>query len=180
MLAFSLYGVQLNVIISRMLASPSCSRLLASDGITVSELRIKGALGVIEAISIDVRSARKSVPAIGQTASIAKNLDEYQFLICSLVPSLSDSDLHKLQLQKYRVTTIGAFRMLSMILTEPNQPILEQWNIHAKPLLEKTSEAYLKAKSNSNQAVISRKDIFDFFGLPEDKIEAALASFYGQ
>lgn len=170
----------MNVIISRVLAGPGCRRLLAGDGITAPELTIKEVPGVFNTASVDVKSARKGMPAIGHAASIAKNLDEYQFLICSLVPSLPDSEPHKLQLQKYRVAAVAAFAKLSSILKEPGQESLEQWNAHAKPLMEETSEAYVKAKSNSKLQVASHKDAFDFFGVPEDRIVAALNAFYGR
>lgn len=169
----------LNAIISRALARPSCQRLLACDGITVSELSIKGLAGIIEPVSVDMRSARKSMPAIGQSASIAKNLDEYQFMICSMVPSIPDSDPRKLQLQKYRVGVVAAFARLSAILKELDAQSLNRWNANGGPLMEATSEAYLKAKSNSNLKVASRKEAFEFFGVPEDKIDAALAAYYG-
>ena len=55
---------------------------------------------------------QKVLPAIGDVASAAKNLDEYQFLICSLVPSLPDSNPSKMELQKYRVAIIAAFAKL--------------------------------------------------------------------
>ena len=165
---------------SRVLAGAGCHRLLTGDGITTPDLSIKSVPGVIEAASIDVRSARKSAPSIGQAASIAKNLDEYQFRICSLVPSLPDSDQSKLHLQKYRVAAVAAFAMLAAILRGSSHASLEQWNTHAGPLMEEASEMYLKAKSNSKlQETRSHKDAFEFFGVPEDKIDAALAAFYG-
>ena len=80
----------LNTMISRLLAAPGCDRLLTNDGITSSELRIKGLQGVFGPASVDVR---KVVPQVAHTASIAKNLDEYQFLLCSLIRSLPDSDI---------------------------------------------------------------------------------------
>jgi hypothetical protein len=172
--------VQLNAIISQVLAGPGCRRLLAGDGITAPELSIKVVPGVFDAASVDVRSARKSMPAIGQAASIAKNLDEYQFLICSLVPSLPDTDPHKLHLQKYRVAAVAAFVRLSAILKEPSPESLEQWNAHAGPLMEETSEAYVKAKSNAKLQVASHKEAFEFFGVPQDRIDAALRAFYGR
>jgi len=172
--------VQLNAIISRLLAGPVCSKLLAGDGITTSELSIKGMQGIFEAISVDARSARKSVAELGQAASVAKNLDEYQFLICSLVPSLPDSDPSKLQLQKYRVGIIAAFAMLASLLKEMSPENLAQWNQHARSILEETSEAYVKAKSNAKLQVAGHKEAFEFFGVPEEKIDAALAAFYGQ
>ncbi len=172
--------MQLNAIISRLLAGPGCRKLLAGDGITTSELSIKGMPGVFEAASVDARSARKRVPEVGQAASVAKNLDEYQFLICSLVPSLPDSDPSKLQLQKYRVGIVAAFAMLAALLKEISPEDLAQWNRHARSLLEVTSEAYVKAKSNAKLQVAGHKETFEFFGVPEEKIDAALAAFYGQ
>jgi hypothetical protein len=170
----------LNTIISRLLAGHGCRKLLAGDGITTSELSIERVQGVFEAASVDARSARKNTPAVGQTASIAKNLDEYQFLICSLVTSLPDSDPSKLQLQKYRVGIVAAFAGLAALLKEIRPDDLVQWNIHARSLLEETSEAYVKVKSNAKLQVTSHKGAFEFFGVPEDKIEAALRAFYGQ
>lgn len=166
-------------LVSRVLSSSGCRKLLAGDGITVPELSITAVPGLIEAASTDIRSARKSLPAIGHTASIAKNLDEYQFRICSLVPSLPDSDLRKMQLQKYRIATVAAFAMLAAILKNPDQAGLEQWNARAGPLMEEMSDAYLKSKSNSKLQT-SRKDVFEFFRVPEDQVDAALIAFYGQ
>lgn len=170
----------LNTIISRLLASPGCRKLLAGDGITTQELSINGMQGIFESASADVRSARKNTPAVGQAASIAKNLDEYQFLICSLVPSLPDSEPSKLQLQKYRVAIVAAFARLADFLREIRQDDLAQWNTHARSLLEETSEAYVKARSNAKLQVVNHKEAFEFFGVPEDRIDAALRAFYDQ
>jgi hypothetical protein len=135
---------------------------------------------IIEVASVDVRSARKSTPAIGHAASIAKNLDEYQFLICSLVHSLPDSDPSKLVLQKYRVAIVAAFAMLATFLKETRQENLDRWNTHARLLLEETSEAYIKAKSNTKLQVTSHREAFEFFGVPEDRLDSALRAIYGQ
>ena len=170
----------LNSIISHQLSSSSCSKLLIGDGITTSDLTIKGVHGIFGPVSINVRSARKNVPAIGDVASIAKNLDEYQFLICSLVPSLPDSNLSKMELQKYRVAIIAAFsKLVSMLLLKSmRQDDLAQWSKHAKALLEETSDAYLKANSNYNLKVTSHKDAFEYFEVPVDKVQVALRTFY--
>jgi len=171
--------VSLNKIISRLLADLRCQKLLAEDGITTSNLSIKGMQGIIEPLSIDARAARKNVPAIGEAASIAKNLDEYQYIICSLIPSLPDSNPSKLALQKYRVATVAAFAMLSTLLRD-HQDELVNWNRHARALLEETSEAYVKAKSNAKLQVASHNEAFEFFGVPEDRIGESLRTFYGQ
>ena len=170
----------LNSIISHQLTSSSCSKLLSGDGITTSDLTIKGVYGIFGAASIDARSARKSVSAIGDVASAAKNLDEYQFLICSLVPSLPDSNPSKMELQKYRVAIIAAFAKLvpMLLLKSMRQDDLVQWSKHAKALLEETSDTYLKANSNSNLQIASHKDVFEYFEVPVDKVQVALRAFY--
>jgi hypothetical protein len=172
--------ILLNKIVSRLAADLSCQKLLIDDGITTSNLSIKSIQGIIDPISIDARSTRKNIPALGDTASIAKNLDEYQYLICSLIPSLPDTNPSKLALQKYRVATVAAFAMLTALLKEISPEELAKWNTHAKSLLEETSEAYVKAKSNAKLQVTSHKEAFKFFGVPEDRIDEALRIFYNQ
>jgi hypothetical protein len=169
----------LNAIISRQLAGSSCSRILASDGITEPDLTIKAIPGIFGAISIDARSARKSVPAIGEASSAAKNLDEYQFKICSLVPSLADSSPSKMLLQKYRVIIIAAFAKLMLLLQKIRQDDLALWSRHARTLLEETSEAYTQAQINSKLQIASHKEVLEYFEIPEEKIVAALKTFYG-
>ena len=166
----------LNTMISRLLAAPGCDRLLTNDGITSPELRIKGLQGVFGAASVDVR---KVVPQVAHTASIAKNLDEYQFLLCSLIRSLPDSDPSKLELQKYRVGIVAAFARMVDNLLAMRQDDLEKWNRYARLLLDETSEVYVKVRSNAKLRVTSHKEAFEFFGVPEDKIDSSLREFYG-
>lgn len=168
----------LNAIISRQLSGSACARLLAGDGVTTPDLSVKGARGIYEPASVDVRSAKKTAPSIGEAASVAKNLDEYQFLICSLVPSLPDSNPAKMELQKRRVAIVAAFAKLVPLLQK--QGDLSEWNVHAKKLLEETSEAYVKAKSNAKLEVTRHKDAYEFFDVPEDRLDAALRAAYGQ
>ena len=164
---------------SRLLSGSGCRRLLDGDGITTADLSIRGMPGVFDSTSVDARLVRKTVPAIGEACSIAKNLDEYQFRLCSLVPSLPDSHPSKLALQKYRVAIAASFAKLVTSLKEIGQDDLVQWSRYAKPLLEETSEAYVKAKSNSKLQVASHKEAYEFFGVPEARIDAALKAAYG-
>ncbi|MDQ4014893.1 MAG: hypothetical protein M3136_03925 [Thermoproteota archaeon] len=170
----------LNSIISLQLSSSSCSKLLSGNGITTSDLTIKGVHGIFGPVSIDARSAKKVVPAIGDVASAAKNLDEYQFLICSMVPSLPDSNPSKMELQKYRVAIIAAFAKLVplLLLRSIQQDDMVQWSKHAKALLEETSDTYLQANSNSKLQIASHKDAFEYFEVPEDRVQVALRAFY--
>lgn len=171
--------VNLDVIISRELGGSGCRKLLSSDGMTSPFLTIKAIPGVFEAASIDARATRKSMPGIGETCSIAKNLDEYQFLICALAHSLPDNSPYKLYLQKYRVAIAAAFAGLVVVLQKQFDE-LGNWNRYATLLLEETSEAYVKAKSNADLKVSTHAGIFEYFGVPEGAIDAALRAFYGQ
>jgi hypothetical protein len=70
--------------------------------------------------------------------------------------------------------------MLASLLKEVSTVDLAQWNVHAKFLLEETSEAYVKAKSNTKLQIVNRRETFEFFGVPEEMIDAALRAFYDQ
>jgi hypothetical protein len=169
----------LNVIISRELSGSSCRRILAADGVTSSYLSITPVPGLFSATSLDVREARKTTPEIGEAASAAKNLDEYQYLICSLAPSLPDSNNSKLLVQKYRIAILAAFAKLASILGG-TQAELGEWSRQARLLVEETSEAYLQAKSGIQTFAIRRRELFDYFGVPEEAVDSALRTYYGQ
>ena len=169
----------LNAIISRELSSSSCRKILAADGVTSSYLSINSSPGLFLATSLDVREAKKTFTEIGEVASAAKNLDEYQYLICSLVPSLPDSNASKVLLQKYRVAIFAAFAKLVSILGG-NPGELGEWSRQARWLVEETSEAYLQAKSGIQTYVIRHRELFDYFGIPESAVDSALRSYYGQ
>jgi hypothetical protein len=169
----------LNAIIARELSGPTCRKILAADGITSPYLSINSAPGIFAAASVDVSSTRKSVPEIGEASSAAKNLDQYQFLICSLVPSLPDSHPSKLALQKYRVAIFAAIAKLVATLNE-NPQELGEWSRHARWLVEETSEAYLQAKSGIQTHPMRHREVFDYFGAPESAVDSALRSYYGQ
>jgi hypothetical protein len=171
--------VNLDVIISREIGGSECRKLLSNDGMTSPFLTIKAMSGVFGAVSIDARAARKSMPGIGDTCSIAKNLDDYQFLICSLAHSLPDNSQYKLYLQKYRVAIAAAFAGLVVVLQKQSDE-LGNWNRHARLFLEETSEAYVKAKSKADLRVSTHAEVFEYFGIPEGAIDAALRAFYEQ
>lgn len=171
----------LGAIMSRGLSSSSCKRILLEDGVTSPYLRINSVPGISGSAAVDVRATKKSLPEIAEVASAAKNLDEYQFLVCSLVPSLPDSDAAKLELQKYRVAILAAFARLVVILNEQRpQELLGEWSRNARWLVEETSDAYLQAKSGVKTYPLKRKELFDYFGVPEPAVISALRAFYGQ
>lgn len=154
-----------------------CRRLLAGDGITTVDFTLGAFAGVVEGIAIDARAARKRDPGLGGTFGTAKNLDEYQYRICTLLPSLADSNLSKLQLQKYRVGIIASFAKLATTIRS-GADILE-WNKHAQALLVEASDAYVAATRSQKMPQPNTGDAFQFFGVPEEQVDRALRSMYG-
>lgn len=161
--------------IAAYLSAAGCRKFLASDGITSPNFELLPLVGVFEGKSIDARAARKSLPALGETFSIAKNLDEYQRMICLFIPSLVDRDPVKAQLQKYRIGIIAAFARLASFIEDGN--ILE-WNRHAKMILEEASNSYVAAKSRQRQYIANIAESFLYFNVPEDEVDVLLANMY--
>lgn len=177
-----------------------CTKVLAEDGITSKELVISQLDGLSREMSVNINLLRGKYPNITRTASIAKNLDEYQFLVCREISSIPDFDPLKIQLQKYRVGVIAAFAKLVAILEDADNlsAELEKWNSFANSLLVETSETLLKARnkmkkkeghnndSNSSdqfQAGYSQqnlriKEALNFFGVPENDIDEELIRVY--
>ena len=78
-----------------------CHKLLSKDGITSQDLVIDRIEGLFEGIAVNVKFQRNRVASIGSTSTIAKNLDEYQHIVCSEIRSIPDSNPYKKELQKY-------------------------------------------------------------------------------
>lgn len=157
------------------LVSP-CRRFLAGDGITTVDFTLNALAGIFDRIAIDARSARKNMPALGQTFGTAKNLDEYQYRICTLLPTLADSNPSKIMLQKYRVAIIAAFAKLAASVKSGE---VDEWNNHAKALLVEASDAYVAATTNRKIQESGAGQAFVFFGVPEEQTGRALKSMYG-
>src|SRR5919108_224244 len=81
-----------------------CHKLLSKDGVTTQDFVIDKIEGLFEGISVNIKLQRSRFPSIGSTSSIAKNLDEYQYIICSEIRSLPDSNSFKKELQKKKLT----------------------------------------------------------------------------
>jgi hypothetical protein len=176
-----------------------CTKVLAEDGITTKELVISQLDGLSREMSVNINLLRGKYPNITRTASIAKNLDEYQFLVCREISSIPDFNPMKIQLQKYRVGVIAAFAKLVAVLGDVDNLLaeLEKWNSFANSLLVETSETLLKARnkmkkegynndSNSSdqfqagysQQNLRLKEALNFFGVPEKDIDEELIRVY--
>jgi hypothetical protein len=162
-----------------------CRKLLSKDGITSQELVIDRLDGLFDGITANIKLQRTVLANIGHTVTIAKNLDQYQFIICSEIPSMHDSNPLKLQLQKYRIAIIASFvKLVPLLKTLNSDKDLEKWNSFANILLTEASETVVKARTNQKEVRkaysnnIRLKEAFDFFGVPEKEIDHELESMY--
>jgi len=160
-----------------------CQKLLSKDGIITRYLTIDRLAGIFEGITIDVNFARSRINSIGETVTISRNLDEYQFIICSEIRSMSDINPYKIELQKYRVLIIASLaRLVHLLSSLDDNKALQVWNHFAQILLTRVSETRLKAVSNrkqdENMATKPISSVFDFLGVSEDDIDRVLGSIY--
>jgi len=161
-----------------------CHKLLSKDGITSQDLVIDRIEGLFEGIAVNVKFQRNRVASIGSTSTIAKNLDEYQHIVCSEIRSIPDSNPYKKELQKYRVLIIASFAKLIPILASslPSDKDLQEWNHFAQVLLTQISETRFNARLNqkrydgTNSKLV--RSAFDFFGIPEEEIDRMLKAVY--
>jgi hypothetical protein len=175
----------LNIIVQRLFYhNLQCRRLISSDGITTRNFTIDSLHGIFEGVSIDAQLSRRNILSLGNTLSIAKNLDEYQFKICLEIPSIPDSDPVKLQLQKFRIAIIASFAILGMrLMSSDANKELRKWNSFATVLLRKTSEFVTNLKANKRSVLENYDDshlqeTFEFFEVPIRDIGKALANIY--
>jgi hypothetical protein len=160
-----------------------CCKLISKDGITTQELIIDRLQGLFEGIAINLKSQRIKFASVGRAASIAKNLDEYQFIICSEISDMPDSNPMKLQLQKYRIGIFGAFaKLVPLLISLNSNEELQSWNSFANILLMEVSESLVKARSNPKEWErsynIRLKEALDFFEIPEKEVEEELIRIY--
>ena len=160
-----------------------CHKLLSRDGITSKDLVIDRVEGLFEGIAVNVKFQKNRVPCIGTTSTIAKNLDEYQHIVCSEIRSIPDSNSYKMALQKYRVLIIASFAKLIPILASlRSDKDLQDWNHFAQVLLTQISETRFNARVNqkrydgTNSKLV--RSAFDFFDVPEEEVDRMLQNVY--
>jgi hypothetical protein len=139
--------------------------------------------GIFEGLSLDAYLSRNNIPSLANALGIAKNLDEYQLKICLNLPSFSDTDPIKSNLQKFRIAIIASFAFLVVTLrsTDPNNG-LESWNFFASKLLRETSGffsklgTYNRLKNCVDDAYL--EETFRFFKVPLKDIREAMTDVY--
>jgi hypothetical protein len=159
-----------------------CHKLLSSDGITSRDLAIEKVGGLLEGITLDTKAEASMLPSIVKASGIAKNLDEYQYIICSEVRDIPDTNLYKKELQKIRIAIIASFAKLISILRSRSDKDLQKWNNFAQILLTQISEILVKVRLKQDKHDNINKDLlkstFDYFDLPESDVDRMLQRIY--
>ena len=161
-----------------------CHKLLSSDGITSRNLVIEKVTGILDGIILNTKSEVSVLPNITKAAGIAKNLDEYQYIVCSEVGDIPDANSYKRDLQKYRIAIIAAFSKLVSVLLLRSDKELQKWNHFAQILLTEISETHVKIRlqqhkdHNINNDLL--KSTFDYFDISVSDLDRLLESIYRQ
>jgi hypothetical protein len=173
----NLYQIIINKYI---IADIKCHKLVANDGITTQDLIIDKVEGLFEGIRVNIKSGRRLLPSIGISSGIVKNLDQYQYIVCSEIRSIPDANPYKNELQKYRIAIIASFAKLVPILQSRFDKDLKKWNYFAQILLTQISELLVKERTNQNKYEKSNSDSapFDYFDVPEKEVDNILQSIY--
>jgi hypothetical protein len=174
----------LNAIVQKLAdGALQCQRMISSDGITTRNFTIDMLSGIFECVSLDADLSRRNIPPLGKTIGIAKNLDEHQLRICLIVPSFSDTDPSKLNLQKFRLAIIASFAVLVTTLKSRNATIgLKSWNFFATKLLLKTSVFVSKlgtdtmADTDADDSYL--EETFNYFHVPLADMRIAIKNLY--
>jgi hypothetical protein len=156
-----------------------CCKFMSKDGITTQELAIEKVDGIFDSIQIDVRP-ESTLPLIVRACGILKNLDDYQYIVCSEVRGIPDSNPYKKILQKYRVTIVAAFARFIMIIHSKIMTVLQEWIHFARLLLEVLSDTLAKARLNTDFKLSNEPTelMFDYFGIPEKEMDELLEKIY--
>lgn len=112
-----------------------------------------------------------------------KKLDEYQLRICLIVPSFSDTDPGKLNLQKFRNAIIASFAVLVTTIKSRNAIFgLQSWNLFATRLLPKASEFVNKLGTDTMEGIDADdgylEETFKYFHVPLADVRIALKNLY--
>jgi hypothetical protein len=168
-----------------------CHKLLSNDGITSPVLTIDKAERLFEGITVNVKFQKTRFASIGNTSSLAKNLDEYQYIVCREIRSIPDINPYKKDLQKYRVLIISVFaKLIPMLTSLSSDTHLQEWNRFAQILLTQVSETLVKARVNHDgtnskpmdSMALSKqnqiKDVCKFLDITEQGLDNLLEELY--
>lgn len=156
---------------------------MVKDGITSSYFEIESNPNFFNKTKLDVISLKNRCPQIGKSLSILKNFDHYQYIICTLIPNIADTDPFKKVLQKIRFMIIFSFTKFFQLLHSNDFEQVEYWNFLSKKLLEIVAETvnYFRQGTKFDEILNDVKldeELFRYLELDIEKIDDVLDKFY--
>jgi hypothetical protein len=164
-------------------SSPLCKKFLIKDGITSSYFEIETNPGFFRKTRYDIISLKNTFQQIGESLSILKNFDYYQYLICRMLPNIADINPFKKVFQKVRFMIICSFAKFISLLDFKDYETIIQWNILSKKTLELVAEIVNSYRQGVEFREISNGFKLDqafctFFNLNIESIDEELNSYY--
>ena len=168
---------------SYLQSSHSCKKFLIKDGIISSYFEIDSQPGFFPKSRWEVTVLKKSAQHIGESLSILKNFDYYQYLICTILPDIADTNHFKKLFQKIRFIIIISFAKFINLLLIKDMESVKKWNVFSNKTLEFGAEIVnsfrqgLKFSEISNDIKLDN-EFYDFFNIDMVKIDEELNHYY--
>ncbi len=164
-------------------SSHFCKKFLIKDGITSSYFEIETNPGFFSKTKYDISSLKNVFQQIGESMSILKNFDYYQYLMCTIIPDISDTNPFKKVFQKVRFMIICSFTKFIFLLQVKDYETIKEWNIFSKKILELVADIVNSYRQGVGFREISTTFNLDqecciFFNLDIEKIDEELNRYY--
>ncbi len=163
-------------------SSNCCKKFLIKDGIVSSYFEVETHPGFFTKTRCEVNSLKNSFQQIGESLSILKNFDSYQYLICQILPDIADINPFKKVLQKIRFILIISFTKFINLLHIQDFEAIQEWNIFSKKILEVVAEIVNSFRQGINFTEISDfkldQEVSIFFSLDIERIDEELNRYY--
>lgn len=137
---------QLSIMISHILSnSKPCKKQLEFDGISSNRFILRNQSGKLLLSIKNVPTLKDKILGLGNSITIVKNFDEYQYLLCSHVPTLNDGSIWKFKFQKIRILIYLYIDKLTRLVVDDQTPklrdtALDTLNKTGNEILLETSE----------------------------------------
>lgn len=156
---------------------------MIKDGITSSYFEIDTNPGFFSKTRYDISSLKNVFQQIGESMSILKNFDYYQYLMCTILPDIADTNPFKKVFQKVRFMIICSFTKFIFLLHVKDYETIKEWNIFSKKILELVADIVNSYRQGVEFREISGSVNLDqecciFFNLDIEKIDEELNRYY--
>jgi hypothetical protein len=164
-------------------SSRYCKKFLVKDGITSPYFEINTEPGFFTKTKYDIISLKNTFQQIGESMSILKNFDYYQYLMCTMLPDIPDTNPYKKEFQKVRFIIICSLTKFISLLHIGDYETIKKWNILSKKILELVAEIVNGYRQGVEFREISNgfnvnNEFCIFFNLDIEKMDEELNYFY--